>query len=247
MLFVHTLTLSAPVPRSTETTCRGLGGQFFVRVEGSIVNTFGGGVNIWNSTGFIASDAKNARLRMKSDAQVRELSSGPGFDTESQSLFVDNSTARSIAPDGSCTSAPATRFAFPASACVGSISRFMPHGAHDTWPSGIDSWMGYNMLNGVNVSVWGWTQSDPGRPANAMHRVYLEAAADPGAGRPILEEHGHQLAESYPTRALVRFSTFETILGSDILFSAPGAAGMFAPPMACRFELPVWDQKAGTP
>jgi len=239
------LPLAAPVP--TMSKCAGgLAGQFFVRFDASIVNTFGGGVNIWNSTGFVASDAKTSRLRLDSQSELRSLSSGPSFKTESRRLFVANATARSVSSNA-CTSSGSPAFPFPAaSACVGSIARFMPLGALDYWANATDSWLGYDTLDGVNVSVWGWTKSDPGRPASSMHRVYLEASADPGVGRPLMEEQGHSLAESYPTRARVRFSAFETILGSDFIFSAPGI-DLFAPPMPCHFESAAWDPTTGKP
>lgn len=230
-------TPASPAPR-----CTGLDGQFFARFEGSIVHSFGGGVDIWNSSGFIASDEKSSRLRLDSHAQARELSSGPSFTARSQSLFVANQTARVVTT--SCAE-EAVPFMFPPNACAGSIARFMP--SKDVWAEGSDVWLGYDMLDGANVSVWGWTQSDPGRPANAMHRVYLEAQSDPAAGRLILEEQGANLGESYPTRASVRFFGFETILGSSFLFSFMGGVSVFTPPLVCNFEQPEWDPTTGKP
>ncbi|KAL1522658.1 hypothetical protein AB1Y20_017636 [Prymnesium parvum] len=232
------LSLAAAAPR-----CGGLDGKFFTRFDSSLVHFYGGGADLWNASGFVASDSGSGRLRIDWQTHVRGLSSAPLFLSESSSLFVRNATARSVSAAG-CTVVPSP-FPPSAGACVGSISRFMPPGATDTWASARDEWLGYQQLDGVNVSVWGWTKPlASSGVVNEMHRVFLKAAHDPGAGQPIFEEQGYALAEGYSTMGRVRFSTFEDIFGSSILFNS---APIFEPPLACHFELPKWDPSTGLP
>ena len=193
----------------------------------------GGGVNIWNASGFYAYDGQAKRLRVDRQAQVRALSSGPSFQTSSDSVYVVNSTLRTFSAD-KCTVDATTAWSFPGSACVGSIARFLPSSALDVWTTQPDAFVGYELLNGVNVSKWGCTASGAGGRVGSSHFVFL----DVNSGAPLLETQSRNLDESYPTTAEVRFAGFETILGSEIIF---GQTSIFKLPLACAWSSPQWN------
>jgi len=215
--------------------------RFFSRLEAGIVNTFGGGVNIWNASGYLAFDGVAKKLRIDRQAQVRGLSSGPFFKTASDSVFVLDSSAHAIEADV-CTTTAASRstWTFPGGACVGSVARFLPPSALDKWAVATDAFLGYELLDGANVSKWGWAKAGAGGRTSATHTVYIDVSS----GSPVLETQSYNLDESYPTSAEVRFGGFETIMGSSIVL---GQTSIFKLPLACAWSQPQWNVTSGKP
>jgi len=214
--------------------------RFFAHIDSSIVHAFGGGVDIWNASGQLVFDSKISRgfhhARLEGIAQVRELSSGMGYEVKSNSLFLTNGTSF-IVQDGVCSrigAGASSAWSFPGSACAGSIKRFLPPSAMDQWSSATDTFMGFELRAGVNASVWGWNS------ATEAHRVYLDATTQ----MPLEETQTQDVGQSYPTYARVAFGQLEAIYGSGELFDR---AKLFAPPLACSFELPAWSKSGTSP
>jgi len=198
--------------------------RFFADVDISITAVFGGGADIWNVSTQWAYDGKKSQARTDTQAMVRELSSGASYQRFTYESVTTNGTTYSIGAKGGCTSAPAP--AFPADACVGSVARWIPTDETRDWKVRPDKFIGYELVDGTNASVWGWTyhaSGNPKAPIYSRHRVYLAAAGGRlPAGTPLKEEQTIDELSGYTTSATVLYRTFEDAYGSTgAIFDQP--------------------------
>ena len=94
-----------------------------------------------------------------------------------------------------------------------------------------DKFIGFQLVDGVNASVWGWTYNASGNlhePIYSRHRVYLAAAGGRlAAGTPLMEEQTIDELGGYTTTATIVYRTFEDVYG--------GASAIFDQPWSGAF------------
>mmetsp|Transcript_48309 Transcript_48309/g.135295 ORF Transcript_48309/g.135295 Transcript_48309/m.135295 type:complete len:300 (+) Transcript_48309:140-1039(+) len=187
----------------------------FVSVDVGIINTFGGGVNIWNTSGFFVHDTANKKERYDASSHLRSLSSGAYYQRRTDTSVTVDGTTYKVDTDGKCTTSDAAAHQFPGSATAGSVGRW----AVDSYgfTSYADRYMGYEDDTKA-VQVWGWTSyGGVGAYKLAEHRAYVDVATGV-----LLREHQVEQAMSYPTTVEVVlgapedvYTSFETIEGQS--------------------------------
>jgi len=210
--------------------------RFFAALDISITTVFGGGADVWNVSTQWAYDGQKQRQRTDTQALVRELSSGSSYQRFVYESVTTNGSVYAVGAKGGCTVSPALEGTFPAEACVGSVSRWMPSNEMRNWKGQgfqADTFIGYQVVNGMNASTWGWTYhagGNPHAPVYSRHRMYLAATGGRlPAGTPLMEEQTIDELSGYLTKATIVYRTFEDVYGgASAIFDQPWA-GAFTP------------------